>query len=537
MMSGAMKDGISRHSRMPVKDITFQYGTAGFRTKGNLLDSVMFRMGCLAALRSRHQKGHAIGAMVTASHNPEEDNGVKLVDPEGQMLEQRWEAFATQLANCSDEELPSIISTLASAEGVDMTAKAIVFIGRDTRSTSASLGDAVKDGIEAVGGQVVDMGVVSTPQLHFGVRRYNSGLPSDEESYYVVFAEAFKKAVKGCTNVSERLILDGSNGVGALKAELLKKQLMGVLEFDVINAHGVLNYQVGADFVKTQQKIPQGVDSEKDKQKKFASLDGDADRLIYYYVDEGKGFHMLDGDKIATLIAAFIKEELNLIGDIGVPLKMGVVQTAYANGASTSYLKDTMNVNVACAATGVKHLHHLAEELFDIGVYFEANGHGTVLFKKDAVNKLKEVETKWQGDASIAVEKKEALQRVLNLPELINQAVGDALSDMLAVEAILLRKNWSIVDWDNMYQDRPNRLATQKVGDRSRFKTTDAERQLTEPIGLQDRINAEVKKFPNARSFVRPSGTEDVVRIYAEAENQEDCNTLSKVVCQLVADA
>jgi phosphoacetylglucosamine mutase len=43
-------------------------------------------------------------------------------------------------------------------------------------------------------------------------------------------------------------------------------------------------------------------------------------------------------------------------------------------------------VPVACEATGVKHLHHRAFE-FDIGVYFEANGHGTVVFS----NKAKEV--------------------------------------------------------------------------------------------------------------------------------------------------
>jgi len=41
----------------------------------------------------------AIGVMITASHNPEEDNGVKLIDPDGEMLESSWEVHATDLAN------------------------------------------------------------------------------------------------------------------------------------------------------------------------------------------------------------------------------------------------------------------------------------------------------------------------------------------------------------------------------------------------------------------------------------------------------
>jgi hypothetical protein len=69
--------------------LKYQYGTAGFRTlcvylilsahvastseyRGSVLDSVLFRVGILAGLRSKKQDGKTIGVMVTASHNPEE---------------------------------------------------------------------------------------------------------------------------------------------------------------------------------------------------------------------------------------------------------------------------------------------------------------------------------------------------------------------------------------------------------------------------------------------------------------------------------
>ncbi len=55
------------------------------------------------------------------------------------------------------------------------------------------------------------------------------------------------------------------------------------------------------------------------------------------------------------------------------------------------------------------------------------------------------------------------------------------------------------------------------VGDRNAFKTEDAERRLVNPPGLQEKINELVRRYEGGRSFVRPSGTEDVVRVYAEA--------------------
>ena len=71
--------------------------------------------------------------------------------------------------------------------------------------------------------------------------------------------------------------------------------------------------------------------------------------------------------------------------------QIGVVQTAYANGASTKFLKTELGIETVFTPTGVKHLHREATR-FDVGIYFEANGHGTVLFSSSFVDELKKVE-------------------------------------------------------------------------------------------------------------------------------------------------
>lgn len=65
-----------------------------------------------------------------------------------------------------------------------------------------------------------------------------------------------------------------------------------------------------------------------------------------------------------------------------------------------------------------------------------------------------------------------ACSKVLTLIDIINEAVGDAISDMLLVETILHDKGWDIKQWESCYVDLPNKLlkVTVKVSIISRSK-------------------------------------------------------------------
>lgn len=65
--------------------INFQYGTAGFRYDAQQLPSTVLRCGMVACLVGMKYNG-TTGVMLTASHNKESDNGVKMIAPDGSMI-------------------------------------------------------------------------------------------------------------------------------------------------------------------------------------------------------------------------------------------------------------------------------------------------------------------------------------------------------------------------------------------------------------------------------------------------------------------
>ncbi|KAK2765596.1 Phosphoacetylglucosamine Mutase [Arachnomyces sp. PD_36] len=541
MASAALKEAINDAAKAYVKPDgkVFEYGTAGFRMKSELLNTVVFGVGLLAGLRSKKLHGQQIGVMITASHNPAEDNGVKLVDPMGEMLESSWEVYATRLANVPLDRLGDEYDKLIKEIEIDTDKPARVVFARDTRASGSRLVGVLTAALKATNVEFVDFKYLTTPQLHYIVRckntlgtQYEYGQPT-EQGYYEKLADAFKRVMKG-RSTTGTVTVDCANGVGGPKLRELVKYLPsakdGGVDIKIVNDDVIkpesLNHDCGADYVKTKQRPPPS--SKASVMERCASLDGDADRLIYYYVEPGNIFKLLDGDRIATLAASFIGDLARSAG-VASKLKIGVVQTAYANGSSTEYIEKVLRLPVICTPTGVKHLHHAAMR-FDVGVYFEANGHGTITFSEDALKTIRTTEP--QSPAQ-----KHALENLVALTDLINQAVGDALSDMLLVEVILAHKGWTPKEWVSTYTDIPSRLVRVEVADRSIFKAYDAERKLESPQGLQAQIDTLQARYNKGRSFARASGTEDAVRVYAEAATRSEADDLATRVSNAVQDA
>ncbi|KAG6402524.1 hypothetical protein SASPL_134720 [Salvia splendens] len=254
-------------------------------------------------------------------------------------------------------------------------------------------------------------------------------------------------------NVSDKLVVDGADGVGGEKLDNLKTRL-GYLTVGVRNCGGgVLTEGVGADYVQKEKMAPRNF--------------GPAD--------------------------------------------------AGMNGTGSCYDSNRSQVPAK----------------YDIGIYFKANGHGTVLFS-DAFLSWLEMKNQELTSTSQDSDQHKAALRLLAVSRLINQAVGDALSGLFLVEAILKHMGWSIHKWNELYQDLPSRQLKVKVVDRTAVITEKAETKVVSPAGIQEAIDAETDKYPKGRCFIHPSGTEDVVRVYAEASSQEGADHLANSVVSLV---
>ena len=79
-------------------------------------------------------------------------------------------------------------------------------------------------------------------------------------------------------------------------SDMIRDELyIHLFNYDTDTKH-ILNSNCGAEYVQKDKKYPMGIETLDNSIKKFASFDGDADRLIYYVKQDEEPF-VIDGDK------------------------------------------------------------------------------------------------------------------------------------------------------------------------------------------------------------------------------------------------
>ena len=642
------------------------YGTAGFRCDETAMDPIAFRCGfiaaCVAAFSSKSRKRtQASGVVVTASHNHAKDNGVKLVDGEGNVLGERYERACEALCNATTakelhdaldafeeaivedqgnnvaEEEEERMTTTTTSDESGIVVAPVVYFGRDARESGARLVEKAKEGAKVLGNnrvEIRDRGVVTTPMLHYFVYAHGKAVEEfftkeeGKEEDKCVRTEMLRKKIDAATheaayferaavgylslieedeeeksadgnanttlnNIRKNVVeglranatslpplhIDCANGVGFVAFEKLLAVFDAIreksgdrrseqIELVLKNGpkDGPVNLNCGSDFVQKNQRAPETATCSRQSfvNQRCASVDGDCDRLVYFSIEEEensskKNFLLCDGDKLSILVAFFLIEQIFLAG-LAHKISLGIAHTAYSNGAFTKFCEKN-GVETVCAKTGVKNVHKAAEENFDIGVYFESNGHGTALFskktvemiEKELVDELTRMSLEQERNRRNASSSSKSLQSVILTTKLkalltlkatiqtINPAIGDAISSVLLIEGILrIKGNMPFAEWHAMYRDLPTKQTKVKVKDRTVIECFDSERKCSKPEGLQKRIDEILSSVSSTdsskRAFVRPSGTEDIVRVYVEASDAETCEKICTKVEEAVVE-
>lgn len=344
------------------------------------------------------------GIMISASHNPFYDNGIKLINRAGMKME-------AEVENKIEEYI---------------------------------------DGI--------------TPEIPFAVRK-NIGRTVD-------FAAGRNRYIGYLISIATRsfkdktVALDCSNGSASAIAKnvfdaLGAKTLVINNEPDGTNINtdcGSTHIEVLADFVKNHE-----VDAG------FA-YDGDADRCIA--VDE-KG-NIIDGDGIMYVCGTYMKEHGQLANDT-------VVTTVMSNIGLYRALEEK-GIKTEQTAVGDKYV---CENMMKNGHCLGGEQSGHIIFSKHATT-------------------------------------GDGILTSLKMMEAMIEKKQSFSELTRELRIFPQILINVKVQDKKQAM------EDAEVLAAADKVSEELEG--NGRILLRPSGTENLVRVMVEAETDEICREMAERV-------
>lgn len=349
------------------------------------------------------------GVMISASHNPALDNGIKFFGGDGFKLADEQEAEIEALLDAKEDDLPR-----PSAQGLGM--------------------------------------VVDYPE---GLRKYEKFLVST-----------------GSDLEGMKIAIDAANGAASYSARQVFLDLNADITVIGEEPDGLnINDGVGSTHPEQLQNLVKGSD--------FViglAFDGDSDRLIA--VDENG--EIVDGDKIMYIIGKYLSEKGRLS-------KNTIVTTVMSNLGFHKAL-DRENINKKITAVGDRYV---VEEMRRSGYNLGGEQSGHVII----------MDYNTTGDGQLT-----AIQLTKVMKE-----TGKTLSE-LANEVTIY----------------PQKLVNIYVKNDMKNKAMEV------PMIAQIIEKMEAEMAGNGRILVRPSGTEPLLRVMAEAPSTEEVNyyvdTIAKVV-------
>lgn len=355
-----------------------------------------------------------LGVMISASHNPYVDNGIKLFGPEGYKLSDDEEGEIEALIEGDST------SQLASAEQ----------IGRATR-------------IESARERYIEFAKRTLPRnLRFdGIR-----------------------AVIDCANGAAYKV--APEALWELGAEVIK---IGV-DPNGLNINKDCGSTSPQNLIRKVQEVRADIG---------IALDGDADRVVI--VDE-KGC-IIDGDQLMAVIGEFWLRRGRLAGG-------GIVATVMSNLGLERYMED-LGLGMARTPVGDRYVtEHMRQHGYNVGG--EQSGHIVL------------------SDFS---------------------TTGDGLVTALQILAVVVQSGRPVSEACNRFEPLPQIL------ENVRYKNSQNGQPL-DNLGVQRAINDGKSRLGNGgRLVIRPSGTEPVIRVMAEGDDEGLVQTVVSDIVDALSDA
>ena len=508
----------------------YSYGTAGFRypvkTIIEICESDDFAIAILTVMTLINlQKGDkTLGIMITASHNPSTDNGVKIINHNGGMLSNKYEKIITNIVNNNYDK--KLLFDKENSKNYD------IIIGYDTRYSGKNIlypiiENNLKRNIGKSKINIINAGICTTPEFHVKVFNRNVELITNDYTHfygnqyllkysnlildnsYILYTRSLIEKYKiDFSNV----VIDCANGVGYCTLsrifEYYDYNISPLFLNTYVEDDTFLNKNCGSDYIQNciinNEKI--NINCINDD-KLYVSLDGDADRILFY-VKNGNNIKMMDGDfMIALIIKSIYNDILSNINSYN-HVTIGVIYTPYTNSGLLDFIdRNCVNVHNKCSIiktkvpTGVKNLMAQTDKT-DISICFEPNGHGTVI-----------------------VNNHHNIPNIIIISQLFNKFVGDGIMNLFGIMYILKYMNFSYDFFSSLYTPRETILKKINVQDKNKYVTNECGDILLEPINVAKNINNTINEyFKGCRCFVRPSGTENILRLYIENNNNNSKN-------------